>query len=321
MTLPNVQTTFGPILVGALFASLLAGISNLQTVHYYRSYARDPARIKVLVFLVWILDNIHTVFIWDGLWYYFIKNYANPDEIDRIPWSISLIVLLTALITVLVHVDKNWFMITPLVVLTVFRLACASVTTSRMFNYQSFEMLKEHARWIFTLGLAVSSTVDVLICGLLVYLFRSNRTEAGRINHVLDKLVLYGLESGSLTCIGTITSMICWLAIPNLVFLGIYFVIAKLYANSLFITLNTRNSIFPRNPTYSLDRRPNRFLEPPPSFAVKQHLPATSSGKLDTVFIYFTLYYLYQHLPSCHLKELQITVETQTDVQFGGRSM
>ncbi|KAJ7842255.1 hypothetical protein B0H14DRAFT_1033217 [Mycena olivaceomarginata] len=287
MSSPNIHTSFGPILLGALFTSGLAGVSNLQALHYYRAYGKDPARIKVLVFLVWLLDNIHTVFIWVGLWYYFIENYAKPDEIDHIPWSVSLIVLLTALITVLVHgffvhrifllSNKNWFFVAPLIVLTVFRLACASVTTSRMFIYQSFELLKVHARWIFTLGLAVSSTVDILISGLLVYLFRSNRTEAGRLNHVLDKLILYGLECGSLTCIGTVMSMICWLAIPNLVFLGLYFVIAKLYANSLFITLNTRNSIHPEKSTCSGEpRRAIMILDPLLSFAADHATSAAS---------------------------------------------
>ncbi|KAJ7747208.1 hypothetical protein B0H14DRAFT_2984926 [Mycena olivaceomarginata] len=125
------------------------------------------------------------------------------------------------------------------------------------FIYQSFELLKVHARWIFTLGLAVSSTVDILISGLLVYLFRSNRTEAGRI--------------------GTVMSMICWLAIPNLVFLGLYFVIAKLYANSLFITLNTRNSIHPGKSTCSCEpRRAVMILDPLPSFAADHATSAAS---------------------------------------------
>ncbi|KAJ7726374.1 hypothetical protein B0H16DRAFT_1735689 [Mycena metata] len=247
MSAPNIRTTFGALLLGALFASILSGISNLQTVNYYRSYKRDPSYIKALVFGVWLLDNVHTVFLWSGVWYYFVDSYGNPDKIDHIPWCIALIVILTALITVFVHCflahrifllsKKNLFMTIPVLVLTVFRLACASVTTSKMLNYQSFELLKLRARWIFTLGLAVSSAVDVLIAGLLVYLFRSNRTEIGRFNDILDKLLLYGLESGSLTCIGTVISLLCWVIIPqNLIFLGLYFVIGKLYANSLFLT-------------------------------------------------------------------------------------
>ncbi|KAF8204245.1 hypothetical protein K438DRAFT_552856 [Mycena galopus ATCC 62051] len=131
MAMPDIQATLGPILVGALSSSALAGISNLQTVRYYRSYQKDPVRIKVLVFFVWLLDNVHTAFIWNGLYYWVIQSYAQPHQIDHIPWSISLIVLLTAFITVLVHSflvhrifllsKRNWFMITPVGVLTVFR--------------------------------------------------------------------------------------------------------------------------------------------------------------------------------------------------------
>ncbi|KAJ7894553.1 hypothetical protein B0H13DRAFT_2339182 [Mycena leptocephala] len=230
----SVPTNFGALLIGALFASVLAGICNLQTVHYYRSYMKDPTRVKALVFGVWLLDNVHTGFIWGGLWYFLIGNYGEPDKIDRIPWQVygkglKLIVLLTALITILVHCflahrifmlsNKNWFMTTPVLVLTLFRLACACgkfhsryyLQSKKLFAYMAIfrPTTTDYVKWIFTLGLAVSSAVDVLIAGLLVYLFRSNRTRSGRFNHVLDKLILYGLESGSLTCIGTITSLSC----------------------------------------------------------------------------------------------------------------
>ncbi|KAJ6541655.1 hypothetical protein B0H19DRAFT_1381274 [Mycena capillaripes] len=309
----NIQETFGALLVGVLFTSILAGISNLQTVLYYRSYRKDPNWAKALVFLVWyglgsylsswkvikyrVLDNAHTGLIWSGLWFYFIGNYGEPDKIDHIPWCMALTVILTALITVSVHCflvhrifllsNRNWYMTIPVLVLTCFRLACASVTTLRMLEYQSFELLKLRARWIFTLGLAVSSIVDVLIFGLLVYLFRSNRTGTGRFNHILDKLILYGLETGSLTCVGTIISMLCWVLMPqNLIFLGLYFVIGKLYANSLFITLNTRKSIRPRRETcLCKTRNPVLVLEPRNPNMSAQFSVAPSSTKVPTVHI------------------------------------
>ncbi|KAJ6479211.1 hypothetical protein C8R47DRAFT_1219140 [Mycena vitilis] len=191
MSPPDITTTFGALLAGALFASVLAGLSNLQTVLYYRSYRKDPIRVKILVFGIWLLDNAHTGVIWAGVWYYFIWNYGALHKIDYIPcFLIHRIFLLS---------HRNWYMTGPAIALTCSRLVFASITTFRMLDYQSFEMLQLRARCIFTLGLAVSSAVDILIASLLVYLFRWSRTEAGGINHVLDKLILYGLESGSLT--------------------------------------------------------------------------------------------------------------------------
>jgi hypothetical protein len=35
-------------------------------------------------------------------------------------------------------------------------------------------------KWIFTLGLSVSSAVDIIITGLLFYLFRDTKPETGQ---------------------------------------------------------------------------------------------------------------------------------------------
>ncbi|KAJ7157315.1 hypothetical protein C8R46DRAFT_1196046 [Mycena filopes] len=296
---PYIPTTFGAVLIGALFASVLSGFTNLQTIIYYRCYRRDPVQIKLLVFSVWLLDNIHTAFIWSGTWFYFVDHYGDREKIDRIPWSIALTVILTALITVLVHCflthriyllsKKNLFMTVPVLVHQDWELIheCSDhiqnvrriylCTMIIRLNYESFELLKLHARWIFTLGLAVSSTVDVLISGFLVYFF----------NDILDKLLLYGLESGSLTCFGSIVSMLCWVLIPqNLIFLGLYVVIGKLYANSLFVTLNTRNSIREQDQERSV-----LYLE-------QRRLPLGTKSS-----------------------DLEVNVETQTKVHYDVRSI
>ncbi|KAF7331406.1 Glycoside hydrolase family 3 protein [Mycena kentingensis (nom. inval.)] len=250
----SLPTTIGVLLVGGLFASLFGGMVNLQSMLYYRAYKRDPVFLKALIFAIWVLDNLHTAFVWSTLWFELVQNYGESERIDQIPWFLPMLVVLTAVVTVLTHCffahrifllsKNNWFMVVPVLALTLLRLISASVTTSKMFLFTSFVVFKANARWIFTLGLAVSTGLDVLITGLLVYLFWLNRTGTGRMNRILDRLILYGVEAGSLTAAGTFASMLFWLIEPgSLVFLGIYFSIEKLYANSLLATLNTRNGI------------------------------------------------------------------------------
>ncbi|KAJ6541651.1 hypothetical protein B0H19DRAFT_1268620 [Mycena capillaripes] len=303
MSVPDIPRTLGAILVGGLFASVLAGMVNLQTVLYYRSYKKDPLPVKFLIFTVWVLDNLHTGFIWGGLWFCLIQNYSVADSVDSIPWCIALTVIITALVTFLVHCffahrifllsKRNWFMTLPILALTL--LPAASVSTWEMLRYRSFDAFRLHARWIFTLGLSVSSVVDILITCSLVYLFQKNRTEAGRLNHVLDKLIVYGLETGSLTCLGTIVAMLLWVITPhNLIFLGLYVVIGKLYANSLLVTLNTRKNIQLNPSRCSCEHTgPILYLEPrtPKSPGHGQDGPS-------------------KKIPA----ELQITVRTQTNV-------
>ncbi|KAF5344459.1 hypothetical protein D9758_014128 [Tetrapyrgos nigripes] len=118
--------------------------------------------------------------------------------------------------------------------------------------------LKYHcgSQWIFTTGLSLSSATDILIALSLFFLLQSMRkrigTESSVMVQVVDTLTLYTLETGLLTCVLTTASLICWLIMPtNLVFLGLHFVIAKLYANSLLASLNTRKQLREMGPRIS----------------------------------------------------------------------
>jgi len=247
----DIPKTFGALLIGTLFASLLSGFVVVQVVVYFKLYTEDHRRLKSLVLIVWLLDTSHTICIWLSLWSYLIDNYGNAGDVINIPRSLALSVLIPALLTCFVHMffahrifmlsRRNFFLTMPIITLAVLRLVSASATTSFMLKLRTFTTFKHDVRWVFTTGLALSTTVDILITISLCILLHASRTGAEKSNAVIDSLITYTFETGALTCAGTIASMLCWLIIPNnLIFMGLHFVIGKLYANSLLVTLNTR---------------------------------------------------------------------------------
>ncbi|KAK0454187.1 uncharacterized protein EV420DRAFT_1645073 [Desarmillaria tabescens] len=264
----NVSNTYGAVTIGALSASLLSGAVAIQTILYYKLYPSDLIRVKTLVFAIWLLDTCHTCFVWVSLWNMLISDYGS---IDIIPWSIGVTIVITAVLTFLVHCffahrifmlsKRNWLLTCPILILAAFRLASACVTTSEMIRLKTYPAFKQDFRWVFTLGLALSSAVDMLITGSLFGLLHKSRSEAEKyeipsilvppsnserpsLNAVIDSLILYTFETGSLTCAATIIDMICWITMSsNLIFMGLHFVISKLYANSLLVTLNTRRGL------------------------------------------------------------------------------
>jgi len=136
---------------------------------------------------------------------------------------------------------RNYYITIPIIVLAVCRLTSACVTTGTMFHEGTLSGFKEHYKFVFTMGLALSSVVDLIITASLLSLLQAKRTGISTLDGVIDSLILYAFETGSLTCAATIASMICWLTMSNnLIFMGLHFVISKLYANSLLVTLNTR---------------------------------------------------------------------------------
>ncbi|KAK0470990.1 hypothetical protein IW261DRAFT_1612324 [Armillaria novae-zelandiae] len=279
----NASNTYGAVTIGALSASLLSGAVAIQTILYYKLYPSDSIRVKTLVFAVWLLDLSHTCFVWVSLWDMIISHYGS---LDIIPWSIPVTIVITAVLTFLVHCffayrifmrsspplcstcrqlisavsKRNWFLTCPILILAAFRLASACVTTSEMLRLKTYSAFKADFRWVFTLGLALSSAVDILITGSLFGLLRTSRSDAENLKAVIDSLILYTFETGSLTCAATIIDMICWITMSsNLIFMGLHFVIGKLYANSLLVTLNTRRGLR-RGQSYSAGRMGSAIL-------------------------------------------------------------
>ncbi|KAJ4470374.1 hypothetical protein C8J55DRAFT_436206 [Lentinula edodes] len=245
----DIPKTFGALLIGAVFASFLSGGITVQTLVYFKLYPSDGSNVKSLVRitrLVSLLDACHTALIWSSQWEYFIGLYGMAEKIDYISTLVRL--LLPAILRFLLRLIRPFK-----VVIAILRLGTLCVHSPHhayplftfliRLHYRSFIQFREHVRWLFTLGLALSSAVDVLITSSLFMLLRRSKMEGGRrvqgsflahwhsfpyLDGVIDTLILYTFETGSVTCAATIVSMICWISIPTqLIFMALHFIIGK----------------------------------------------------------------------------------------------
>lgn len=262
------EKAYGPLLLGGLFASILTGITTIQTVIYYRLYPQDKKFLKGLVFTIWALDSIHTGFTWRGMWYYLIENFGDETKIKLIHMSIPATGLLTAIITIIVqcfYVDRifrlskrNYWITVPIFILSIARLVAAIAIVTEMFIVKTFPAF-EKFNWLLTFALSLSSGVDILITVTMFYLLRESRTHALTLHNAIDQIVLCTLEVGTLTSLGAILAMICWTAIPNkLIFLGSLYPVGKLYANSVLAIMNARYQL--RQPRAG-DSRPSQVRQ------------------------------------------------------------
>ncbi|KAI0756065.1 hypothetical protein C8Q80DRAFT_1126243 [Daedaleopsis nitida] len=265
----NVAHTNGAILIGALVSALLSGAVTTQTFVYYRIYGGDDyKRNIIIVSLLWLLDSLHLSMAFASAWIYLIQNWGNDHIYDFIPWTIALTVALTAIVTLISHCffahrvyilsGCSWWLTSPILLLAVGRLAAALVSTSEMIGLRSYEAFVDQVGWVFTMGLSLSTTVDVLITVSLIALLQRSRTGFSTVtDHLIDIVTLYTFETGLVTSITTAVSLICWLTMPrNLIFLALHFSISKLYATSTLATLNARKSLRRRT------RQPDQHILP-----------------------------------------------------------
>ncbi|KAJ3516736.1 hypothetical protein NMY22_g14134 [Coprinellus aureogranulatus] len=255
----DIGKTYGALLFGAGIAFSLSGVVATQCIVYFKQYPGDSNTKKAMVLASWILDGLHTSFLMYTIHEYFISSFGDLTRIDYIPWALAISVVITALQTLLVHCffahkifrssGGNWLITCPIVLLAIARLCSACITTVNMIRLQQFHALLEtFPRTMFTTGLSLTAAVDILITFWLCYFLAQFRAGISPMStmmiRMVDTLTLYTLENGALTCFAAIASLVCWLTMPhNLIFMGLHFVISKLYANSFLASLNMRHQL------------------------------------------------------------------------------
>ncbi|CAL1699892.1 unnamed protein product [Somion occarium] len=226
----------------------------MQVFLYYKFYSRDPLHFRLLVALTWVSDLVHTGMACSSNWSYLIGHFGDEQIIDSIIWPITVTIALTAIIIFFVQSflayriftlsKRNWIFTTPIAALAVLRLATALVSTSKMIQLKRYSLFVESISWVFTLSLSLGTAVDVLITVTLCWYLNQSRTGFKSMETIIDSIMLYTIETGLLTSVMTVLSLICWLTMShNLIFLGLHFAISKLYANMLLATLNARKII------------------------------------------------------------------------------
>ncbi|KAH0581092.1 hypothetical protein H2248_012224 [Termitomyces sp. 'cryptogamus'] len=241
------------------------------------------------------MDLVETCFIWAILWYYFIAHFGDRSAIDTTPWTVGLITLLSSIITGLVQEfyacrifilsEHHWLLPLLITVLCLIRLGFGAgerrnpldndnresthhiyhtAVVSGFILFPTFTSFRHHTGWLMTTGLSLLAGTDLIVTFSLVRLLYSSRTSTSSpINSALTSLIQYTFKAGLINCAGALASLICWCVMPrNLVFLTLFWAIAKLYANSFFSVLNAREALRKRRsmePSGPVFRAPSRF--------------------------------------------------------------
>ncbi|KAJ7250753.1 hypothetical protein C8J57DRAFT_1474861 [Mycena rebaudengoi] len=245
--------TLGALCVGYVIASGLFGVMSMQSFNYFQKFVKDTIWLKSLVAFLWIMDTLQLVLIGHVLYYWVITNYDNPRVLAVSVWSFNIGILITNTIVIIVELflarrvyimsSKNKLLTGFIVLLSCLYYAFELVVQVRTFQLQKVALFFKF-QWIASVGLACAATADLIIAiSLSIYLSRA-RTGIKTTDSMVNKLILYAMNTGLLTSIIVLIDMICFLVMPkNLIHIAFNIVVGKLYTNSLLATLNFRETI------------------------------------------------------------------------------
>ncbi|PBK62992.1 hypothetical protein ARMSODRAFT_1088795 [Armillaria solidipes] len=251
---PSLHDTFGALFVGAIVATMLFGITNVQTLIYYKRYPNDWSLFRYSVTLLWVLDALHVALSTHALYYYLIDMYGNLlDALGNNTWSMKLQLVVNVSIIVYVQglyairlwkLGRNFHKILPWFVF----IAVAASLGSGIFIIYDIYIASNLAaisiakRSIYTFFSTIAITDFIIALMMFYYLHKSRRdTMFSSTAAVILRLTRLILVSGLATSACSLLALIAYIVWPeSLIFLAIDFVLPKLYVNSLLAMLNYR---------------------------------------------------------------------------------
>jgi len=244
--------TYGVTFLGVIFSAELHGVALVQAWYYF-THQSDTWPLKLFVACVVAFDTIHQALIVHAVYIYLITNFGNAPQLLLIVWSMVVEVLfngLTALFVQAFLILRIWRLSKGNILLTgsagalcVGNFACVIAYVAKALPMTTYAELTT----IKGLSLAINITgaaTDVLIAAILCFLLLGSRTGFSRSDSMINKLVLFFVNTGLITSVFAIASLISITTAPDaFIYILFFFCMGRLYSNSLLAVLNARKSI------------------------------------------------------------------------------
>ncbi|KAI5115183.1 hypothetical protein M0805_006471 [Coniferiporia weirii] len=248
--LPSLNNTFGCLFL----AGILWGSGSVQLYFYYDKYTKiDKWGLKTYIFILYALDTLHQALFLKALYLYFVTDFANIADLDRLERPLIDVTLLAALVDGLsqcLYVMRIWhlsnrnFILTGVLAAFVLgQFAATTVYFAQVYHLPEISELTTVIRTERAMNSIVAIT-DIAIATVIVFLLRSLRSGVKQTDSLISRLVLYTVSSGLITSIVALEALITAVVLPKtFIYLISDLVIPKLYFNSIMAMLNSRQKL------------------------------------------------------------------------------
>jgi len=251
---PTLDNMVGAVFLGVLGAACLFGGTTLQMYYYYHKFSDDTRLHKISVGVLWLLDAFHLALTIHAVYTYVVSGFGDFLGLDKILWSIQVQVAVNVVVILMVHclyAHRVWKLsgyhrgilgyITGLVVLGAAGIGIALAYL--VFTVDKYSEL-DKISWVITAGLGTSTAIDFFITIAMCYYLRKSFGSGLKLNSRISVVMQYTLGTGLLTSACSLVAMFCYLLVPNtFVFLGLEFLLTKLYVGSFLAMLNARQPL------------------------------------------------------------------------------
>lgn len=286
----DVRDSFGAAFIGLLVSTTLFGVTIAQTWVYFWNYRKDSIALKFFVAFVTAMDAVHTILSSYAVYWYLILNYGNVEILNTSMWALNIQLIFIVIVGTAVQsfYARQVYTLSKSIVLSI--LIAASIVIGLSFGlfYSIKQIVTDEysslisVTWYSCVALTADLVAVVLIAGSMCWSLYRKKIGFARSDPKITTFLVYSVNSGLLTSILGVATIISFAVSNSLIWLAIFWVMSKCYVNSLLAMLNSRDYIRSRDQSTG-DRSnttDNSFklssIRIEPGVAVTVHRPTTS---------------------------------------------
>ncbi|KAJ7581522.1 hypothetical protein C8J56DRAFT_1057502 [Mycena floridula] len=247
---PPVVTLTAAILVGNVLNFWLFGILTVQAYYYYINFGKtDIKRIRFVAVFTLLLEFTQTWLVFSDAFILFCQRWGDPAVLLRSGLIWVYIPMMGSLMSFVAQLFWAWRLrlLTQVIWLPIAIIMCSvtqfisalvgAITGRDIADVTKLvEVFKPISIWL--VGTAVA---DMIIVVAMLYFFSKNRSSFAGTSAALSKILFLTVETGLCCATIAIVDLIMYLVFQNEnwhICVGI--AVSKVYANSLFLVLNSR---------------------------------------------------------------------------------
>ncbi|KAJ6613738.1 hypothetical protein B0H10DRAFT_2047340 [Mycena sp. CBHHK59/15] len=244
----------GPWLIGLLISSVIFGITCFQVYLYYTKFcSRDSTFLKIFVGCLLTVEILHLTLL--GMSYYeaSVTNFGDYVAIFKGPWSLRAQIVVGVFLGTLVQMfyafriwtlaHKSPYMPLLIIICSLGALSMSIVYTIKVSITKAFDNTGDVIPFS-TSSLSLEVACDALITGAMVYNLWKGHTDYHRTNRALNILIAYTINSGAITTVFAICTLVLFLTSKvTLIYSFFFFILVRLYGCSFMSILNSREYI------------------------------------------------------------------------------
>ncbi|KAK0227585.1 hypothetical protein IW262DRAFT_1454726 [Armillaria fumosa] len=257
-----IEKLTGPMVVASLLHWGLFGTLSVQLYLYYLAFPNDRNFTKYIVYGIYIVEIVQTMFVTHDAFAVFGYGFGDLIAATDMHFNWFAVPIMSGIVACVGQVFYGFriFILSKSQIIPIF-ITCLSLTSTvasivtGVYSFEAGNIIELNKRKInIAVGIWCGSSAlcDIVIAICMTYYLMRSSTNFRRTQLLITKLIRLTIETGSVTAAVALATVALFFLFPHQTYYTTpALLIPKLYANTVFMVLNSRMRIMGGRDTYT----------------------------------------------------------------------